>query len=281
MFDRLVQPERSRPTPQYVAVDRGSRPPQGESRAQGSIYAPVPQQSRPQPLHPQPTQFEQPPGYTAQSPQVQHVQTQILPSGHTVYVNAPPPPYGYATVQYHPHSQQHHIVHQTVPASIPPHGEQYISVVPIQSAGAPVQGVGPGGTFAYWQPDGQNGPQTVTIVNAHGPGGVPVAVTRVGNPTAESPRQQQQQQPQQQQQQQSSNHSGRGKEKGGKSRRGGSTPSRRGDTKHQANAICSPLLEEFKSKKNRDWTIFEIKGKKCDLPEVFMSASHDRLQLLI
>ena len=266
---------RTRPSPQYIAVDRGSRP-QGDNRVQGSIYAPVAQQSRPQPLHPQQSPLQQQSGFSTQPhiqaqlqpqmqshvqsqvhPQVQpHVQTQVLPSGHTVYVNAPSP-YGYATVQYHPHSQQqHHIVHQTVPSVIQgPNGEQYISVVPIQGAGGQVQSVGPGGTYASWQADGQPGaPQTLTILNAPGPGGVPVTVARVGNATGnvESPPRPQA----------NASHGGRNKEKG-KGRRGGGNPGRRGggDTKHQTNSVCSPLLEEFKAKKNRDWTVHDIKGE--------------------
>jgi hypothetical protein len=260
----------------------------GESRQQGPMYAPIPQQSRPQPLRPQQAQFDMQQGYNAPAPvqahhiqnqprfnapaqvqtqhpvQTQHLQTQVLPSGQTVYVNAPPPQYGYATVQYHPHSQQHHIVHQQVPGGVGPHGgeQQYISVVPIQNAGGhvqgmgPVQGIGPGGTYAYWQPDGQHGvPQTLTIVNphAHGPGagGVPVAVARVGNSQSEPPRNQQ-----------GNSQGGRGKEKGGKGRRGGQPQSRRGggESKNQNSTSGSPLLDDFKSKKNRDWKIYEIKG---------------------
>ena len=244
-----------------MPVDRQARP-QGEVRVQGSIYAPVATHA-PTPgghptaqgaLHPQHAQFEQQTGFNTQTSQ--QVQTQILPSGHTVYVNAPPPQYQYATVQYHPHTQQHHIVHQTLPGGVHPN-EQYISVVPIQAGGTQVQGVAPGGTYAYWQPDGQsvnNGMgQTLTIVNAHGPGGVPIAVARVGNAGIDS-----------QPQQPGSQHGGgRGKEKLGKGRRGGATNARRGaaESKHQPHSTSSPLLEEFRVKKNRDWTIVEIKGE--------------------
>lgn len=131
---------------------------------------------------------------------------------------------------------------------MPPHAEQYISVVPIQGGGAP------GATYAYWQPEGgqPGAPQTLTILNPHGPGGVPVAVTRVRNTGGvESPRQQQ-----------NTTHGGRGKEKGGKGRRGGGARGGRGggDAKQQTNSLCSPLLEEFKAKKIRDWRIYDIKG---------------------
>ena len=262
LFWLIFQPERARPTPQYVPVDRQARQ-QGEPRVQGSIYAPVATHA-PTPggpptvhsaLHTTQTQFEQQPGFNGQTSQT--VQAQILPSGHMVYVNAPPPQHQYATVQYHPHTQQHHIVHQTVPGGAHPN-EQFISVVPIQAGGTQVQGVAPGGTYAYWQPDGQpvnNGiGQTLTIVNAHGPGGVPIAVARVGNAGIES-----------QPQQTGASHGGggRGKEKTGKGRRGGATNARRGaaESKHQPHAASSPLLEEFRVKKNRDWTIVEIKGE--------------------
>ena len=128
-----------------------------------------------------------------------------------------------------------------------PHGDQYISVVPIQGGGGgPIQAVSPGGAYAFWQPDGQQGAQTLTIVNAHGPQGVPITVTQVGKTNNESPRQHQG----------GPSHGGRVKEKGGKSRRGS------GRTKtHQSTQIHSSLLEEFKSKKHRDWTIYQIKGK--------------------
>jgi hypothetical protein len=101
-----------------------------------------------------------------------------------------------------------------------------------------MQGVGPGGAYAYWQPDGQPGAPQTLILNAHGPpGAVPVTVPRVGNSGVESSRQPQNHN-------HGANHGGRGKEKGGKGRRGGAAPARRGggDAKHQSNAVCSPLL---------------------------------------
>ena len=210
--------------------------------------------------HPSQAQYVAQPGY---GPQTQHLQTQILPSGHTVYVNAPPHPYGYATVQYHPHAQQHHIVHQTVPAGLHPNEhQQYISVVPISGTQAQVQSVGPGGTYAYWQPDGHTPGaglgQTLTIVNAHGPGGVPLAVARVGNGGLESP-----------QAQPGTPHAGRGgKEKGAGGRKargtgvGAQARGRGGESKHQGgHSTSSPLLEDFKTKKIRDWAIYDIKGE--------------------
>jgi len=246
--DEFRQP---RPSPQYVAVDRGIGRQGGDGRPLNSIYAPVPQTARPQPqtVHQQ-AQFEQQqpqqPGFGVQPSHIQtHLQTHVLANGQTVYLNAPPPQYGYTTVQYHPHTQQHHIVHG-------PNGEQYISVVPIQG-GTPIPGSGPAGTFAYFHADGQPGvPPTYTIVNSHIPGGSPVTPIRNGNANAESHR---------------ATPPSRGKEKGGRGRRGGGGASggansnRRGvEPKSQSNSASSPLLETFKAKKNRDWTTLDIKG---------------------
>ncbi len=242
--------DNQRPAPQYASVDRGISRQNGDGRIGNSIYAPLPQTARPQPqtVHQQ-AQFEQhqsqQQGFGVQPSHLQsHVQTHVLANGQTVYLNAPPPQYGYTSVQYHPHTQQHHIVHGL-------NGEQYISVVPIQG-GAPVPGAGPGGTYAYFHADGQQGgPPTYTIVNSHLSGGSPGPPNRNGNTNPESHR-----------------HTppGRGKEKGsgGRGKRGGAggtTSNRRGaDAKSQPNPVSSPLLENFKAKKNRDWTTLDIQG---------------------
>jgi hypothetical protein len=190
----------------------------------------------------------------------------VLPSGHTIFINAPSTQQyqGYATIQYHPHSQQHHIVHQTGSGVVPRQpNEQYISVVPVQG-GAHIQGVGPGGTYTYWQPpDGQPvGPHAVTIFPP-GAGSLPVAVSHE-NPSsgaAATPKQRNNNQ------QRHQSHAGRGKEKGGKSRKnGGMAPGRKaGGTDGKLQATNghhnASLLDEYKNKKsNRDWTIVDIKG---------------------
>ena len=197
-----------------------------------------------------------------------HVQTQVLPSGHTVYLNAATPPpsqYSYATIQYHPHPQQHHIVHQTVSNGLPPPppNQQYISVVPVQGGGGPpshVQNVDPGGSYTYWQPPGghQGGPHTVTIVR---PGAVPMKAPEM---------QHQQQHKHKQRQATTPSHGSRGKEKNGKSRRNGSRTNGAssagvGETKPPAttnhNNSTTTLLEDYKAKKNnRDWTVSDVKG---------------------
>jgi hypothetical protein len=117
-----------------------------------------------------------------------------------------------------------------------------------------MQTVAPGGTYAFWQPDGQTGGQTLTILNPNGPHGGPVAVARGGEPNGEQLRRQQGGSP----------HygGGRAKEKGGKSRRGGAGSSR---SKPQSSQSHDSLLEEFKSKKNhRDWTVHRIEGHVVD-----------------
>lgn len=262
----------ARPIPQYapVSIER----PQGEDGVQGSVYAPVayhPRPTRPQPLNPgQHPPFESQDGrYGSPSPSQQmpaHVQTQVLPSGHTVYLNAATPPlsqYSYATIQYHPHPQQHHIVHQTMPNGVPPPNQQYISVVPVQGGGGPpghVQNVDPGGSYTYWQPPGgqQGGPHTVTIVR---PGAVPMKAPEM---------QHQQQHKHKQRQATTPSHGSRGKEKNGKSRRNGSrtnggSSAGVGETKppattHHSNSNTT-LLEDYKAKKNnRDWTVSDVKG---------------------
>mmetsp|Transcript_8340 Transcript_8340/g.20595 ORF Transcript_8340/g.20595 Transcript_8340/m.20595 type:complete len:947 (+) Transcript_8340:483-3323(+) len=262
----------TRPIPQYASASIDI---QGEDNVQGSVYAPVtyhPRPTRPQPLNPgqNPPFDSQDPRYAnPQSQQIPtHVQTQVLPSGHTVYLNAASPPpqqYSYATIQYHSHPPQHHIVHQTVPGGIPPpSNQQYISVVPVQGGGPPghVQNLDPGGTYTYWQPPGghQGGPPTVTIVR---PGVVPMKATES---------QQQQQNKHKQRQGATPSHGSRGKDKNGKGRRnnsrngGGSTSGGGGgETKPQATAhhnnSNTTLLEDYKAKKNnRDWTVNDVKG---------------------
>lgn len=243
--------------PQYVTLADHGLP--GEPRVQNSIYAPagVPHGGHPVHRAAPPQQEPQRQIYYGGQPQQVDVQPQqvLTQNGQTVYLNAgPASPYGYATVQYHPHQQQPQIIRQSVPGRGHPH-EQYVSVVPINGGPAQLASIaGSSQTYAYWQPDGGGlaVPQ-VTIMNAGGPGGGPIAVARIGNPNMDSPH---------------SNtngyrENGRGKEKGGrKGRRDGGTPSRRGgEAKHSPHSTSSPLLEEFRATKSRDWTIRDIEGK--------------------
>lgn len=133
-----------------------------------------------------------------------------------------------------------------------PDRQQYLSVMENRGGGEQMQAAAPGGTYAFWQPDGQSGGQTLTILNPNGPHGMPVALTRGGEQNREQKRRQQG----------SSPHYVGGKEKGGKSRRGGSGSSR---SKTQSSQAYDSLLEEFKSKKNhRDWTVHRIEGHIVD-----------------
>jgi hypothetical protein len=179
------------------------------------------------------------------------MQTQGLPSGHALYVNAPA--YGYGTLQYHAgatpqHQQPHRIVRQ---GGHPTH--EYISVVPVQAGGqmAPVQS--PQGQYAYWQqqegpqPSAPTRPMVAYIATA------PVAMARVPNsPVLDPPGGRRQK-------------GGRSpKEKGGKGRRGGGGGRRSGPDTHKhaaCGSLASPLLDEFRAFKNRDWTMHDIKGE--------------------
>ena len=266
--------------PQYVTMsDHGF---QGEPRGQASMYAPAGVPHGAQVVHRGPPQqdpqrqifYNGQPAHQQVDMQGQMMtqggQAVMTQNGQTVYLNAPPPaPYGNAPtvqyVQYHPHHQQPQIIRQTVPGRNGHPQEQYVQVVPAQ--GGPPQLVslaGSGGqTYAYW-PDGggsQMGVPQVTIMNA-GPGGAPIAVTRIGNPQMEAPH---------------NNNGygdgrggggggGRGKEKGGKGRRGGGAQSSRrgGDSKHSPHSAASPILEEFRATKSRDWTIRDIEGHVVD-----------------
>ncbi|KAG7361697.1 Pumilio-family RNA binding repeat protein [Nitzschia inconspicua] len=273
---------RQRPSPQYPSVERMSAPEQGVG-----MYSPMtshPSTSRtPQPLrngqHHQQQQhqlqdrltYEQTNSHFGGHP-TQPVQSQIhahvLPSGHTVFINSSSPhPYqGYATIQYHPHSQQHHMIHQTGSNGISRQpNEQFISVVPIQGGGH-LQGGGPGGTYTYWQPpDGQpGGPQIVTILPP-GAGGMPNVESHIGTCPSGTPTSQKQRH---QNQQRNQSHGGRGKDRAGKGRKnGGTNPGRKNATaeaKHPAtngHTQSLSLLDEYKSKKNnREWTVIDIQG---------------------
>lgn len=229
--------------------NRGSSPSRSPLHVQSSIYnpvAPLPSHQRMQGhdvIYNEQPQFDQSSSYGTHRQSHTHARTQVLPSGH-VYLNAPRAnPYGYTNVQYPPSTQQHNLLHQTISG---PHGEQYINVVPIQGGGTPVQAVSTNGAYAFWQQDGQPGTPTLTIVNAPGPPGIPIAVTHVENAKNDSLHHQN-----------GSLYGGRPKERGGKSRRGGAKRT----TNQPSPTHGSSLLEEFKAKKHhKNWSIFQIKG---------------------
>lgn len=210
-----------------------------------------------QPQHPR-MQYEAAPPlyYPDQQPRPipPTVQAQILPSGQTVYVSSAPP-YGYTTLQYHPAATAPH-PHQPHPSlqGAPP-GHEYMSVVPIQA--------GPAGQV-YWQHQsdvptgaGHGLAPAMAVINTRGgtramsmPRGSPA-------PLETSP---------------GGGRHGRTRgtrspnEKGGRGRRGGGgNTGRRGGadshSKHSTGvAAGSPLLEEFRASKHRDWTMVDIRG---------------------
>lgn len=219
------------------------------------VYAPVAKTARPQAktvqeqAHLEQRQFHQRQqghrrDFGNQPPSVQQrVEAHVLPTGQTVYVNAPPPHYGYTTVQYHHPSQQHHIVHQ-VSAGLAPQGEQYVSVVPIQNGTAAIP-PHTNGSFAYFQADERNnGHQTYAIIN---PSQNPVhnGGSRSKNRDIHDSTRAQ---------------STKGKERNKSRRNGGGANNKRNESKSQPTCSLSPLLEDFKAKKNRNWTALDIKG---------------------
>lgn len=170
------------------------------------------------------------------------VHHQTMQTAQAVYVGAPgaQPPYGYTAIQYQPAGgPQPQIVHQSISNGFSGCGDQYLSIVPIQ---------GNGHQLAYWQGDhGQSLGPTVAFVNA--PVAAPMTMSRLdgihqNNHTYGGGRQ------------------GRG-DKGGRGRRG--QQPRRGDSSKIANhSYSSPILEEFRSSKSRDWTLRRIEGYVID-----------------
>lgn len=158
--------------------------------------------------------------------------TAVLPNGQTVYLNASQfsyaavQPVQYQAVPHQPH-QQSHIIH----AQSQLQGQEYMSIVPMQ----------PSGHVAYYQGlDGSVRSQPL-ILNQQVPG-PPRAV-------------------------ESAPIHGRMKEAdrmktSTKGRRGGSGASggRRDDPRGKHTASSSPLLDEFRTTKNRDWTMLDITG---------------------
>jgi pumilio RNA-binding family len=153
--------------------------------------------------------------------------TAVLPNGQTVYLNASQFSYSAAqAVQYQaPHHQPHmiHAQHQV-------QGQDYMTVMPMQ----------PGGHIAYYQGVEGNarGPQVILNQPVTYPRGVETAPVQ-----------------------------GRAKEvdRGGKAatkgRRGGAGPAAgRRDDPRAKQSTTSPLLDDFRTTKNRDWTMLDITG---------------------
>lgn len=272
----------------------------GGRAQQGSIYAPITPNLQHHALTEHQSMYygghhhhRQPSPAGLEIQQGPAVPSAVIQSGQNLYVNHPPPhptPYGYTTVQYHHHpaataqilrpsmngrgQQQHHIGEQ-----------QFISVVPIQStaghhAATTAQlGIGAGGQALFWHPatgEATSGPTagtamlpSVALLNTHhgaaAVGNQPIALTGIGNIDV----------PHRHRTNQNNFYGRGGRDKSGRGRRGGGRGdgsggrgngnSKRGgsDPKQYSNhhtAVSSPLLEEFRATKNRDWVICNITG---------------------
>jgi hypothetical protein len=214
-----------------------------DARSQTSIYAQTSPAvcSQPQ-LHQQHASFEpnhQQPHVFGVQPQIQYVQTHLLPTGQTIYVNVPSPQqYGHPPIHY----QQ---VLQQVPTGLGPNGEQFISVMPMGQAG-------PTSTpnYSYLAPDGQSLVGPTYVITA-----------------------QQQQQQQQQEKMRSTASPNRGHgtidsqrhtQTGGRGTKEKAGRGKRSTLRREPKSppiVVSPLLETFKAKKNRNWTLFDITGE--------------------
>jgi pumilio RNA-binding family len=169
----------------------------------------------------------------------QTLTTAILPNGQTVYLNMTP--YGYAPAQFQnpPPTQGQHMIH---PQHQQVQGHDYMSPVP------PMQ---TGGQAGYWQGGVEGGQMgQPPLLNQ------PVPMPRGSHNTS----------PNQHMPNEGERHpKGSGKSRRGGGGGGGQSGGRRdesrggggGGSKHSA---TSPLLDEFRATKNRDWTMLDIKG---------------------
>jgi pumilio RNA-binding family len=177
----------------------------------------------------------------------QMISRHAVQPGQTVYVNSPtahPGQYGYTTLQYHaPNGQSqptqviHHqsMQHRKMQSSV--HNDQYIAVVSIPQGGGQQPPI-------YWEADQQLGMgQSVALL--HPSSSSSVAVNRISQAS-------------QGRGYGNSNYGrgGRGGDKGGRGKRG----ARRGDPNIPTMVANSPVLEEFRTAKVRDWTMYQIEG---------------------
>ena len=173
-----------------------------------------------------------------QQPNIQNLQAHVLPNGQTVYVNAASTQQqnfgGYTSVPYQSPHQPTQMVHQQLPGE---QRGQYVSVMAMQGGGQQV---------TYWQPNGLSQQQQPSHHSGMltGPGGIPVVLNSMGGPTAID-----------------SQFGGLRRDgKGGRNsvtNRRSNNPRGRGEKNEP---MTSPLLEEFRSTKTRDWTIRRIEG---------------------
>ena len=209
------------------------------------------------------------------------LQAQLLPNGQTVYIQEPSPPsqqhaggYTYTTIQYHPQSgqmaseqaQQPTRIVSTAPTSLIRQSDgSYLSAVPVPSGNTqsisywPADIAGQGQTVIVGAPPGvaTHLPQTVTVSHTRSPQQLANVVEHNFGHGGH-------------QQRHSQAHGGRStRDKGGGSPvsggGGGGSRSRRGGhqsrrTESKGHSTSSPLLEEFRTNKNRQWTVPQIEG---------------------
>lgn len=264
-----------------MQVQRGGHPARSQSRdpqiqhqslhQQRSIYEPVRSHGASLHHHQQPSQpYDGPPhiyydsGQQSGAPSLmsQQPQVQILSSGQAVYVQAQPH-FTYNNVQYHkygqPHGQQNrlqqnHLGHHPHQQVAPESHQHYISVIPVQSDGTQV---------AYWpHPDMQGGggmgPTTV-VMDSRG-GQQPqqrASMSRLAGLSIDRL-------PQHGKSKVGGNVGTRSPPNVGGKVRGGRTAGRGRNDSHAKNIAgtpsVSPLLEEFRVTKTRDWTMLDIEG---------------------
>jgi pumilio RNA-binding family len=181
-------------------------------------------------LAPQPTQVQQP--VEVQAPRLQ---AQVLPNGQTVYVQAAPQPA--QSLAYTPTMQYH----ASAPTQASPSHQlyqrsdgQYVSVVPVHPTPSPM---------GFWQGDGGTGQAVMMGGSAGGHGTVQHSHLPTRDPV-------------------SPGHRHREKSGGGRNRRNERHQGRRSDGKGNSGSavLASPVMEEFRSNKNRQWTIAHIEG---------------------
>ena len=194
------------------------------------------------------------------------IQAQMLQGSgghHSVYVGTaatPQPTYGYTTIQYTPSPPppQQQSQHQTSQIIQTATGEQYVSIVPVHRDSG-------GSQMTYWQPDivtqAQGPGGQITFMNVAGPGGGPIAVSRGGTISGRGGHDLHGRNQHHHHSQHPQNATvGRMRERNGRGRRGGAGNSRRADSKNAGSSSTSPLLDEFRVMKNRDWTMHQIIG---------------------
>jgi pumilio RNA-binding family len=181
-------------------------------------------------LAPQQPQAQQP--VEVQAPRLQ---AQVLPNGQTVYVHTTPQPA--QGMAYTPNMQYH----ASAPTQASPshqlyqrHDGQYVSVVPVHAAPSPM---------GFWQGDGGTGQAVMMGGSTAGLGAVQHSLLPTRDPV-------------------SPGHRHREKSGGGRNRRNDRHQGRRSDGKGQNGSavMASPVMEEFRSNKNRQWTIAHIEG---------------------